>query len=332
MESIVISNGGKLLPQIETDGGKHYTFDVCSKNIFTLLSRVASLKKILKDINPDIIHVRSRVPAWLVYFAKKNLKAKIVSTVHGFNSVGFYSSIMTKADHVICVSNSIKEYIQSNYKVSDEMITVIPRGIDTKLFNKNNLDKNFIENFKIEHDLKDKFIVSIIGRVTQLKDYETFIKAISEVKKSKKNIKAIIVGGVREDKQDYFNSLKELIKELNLKENISFTGSQSKIAEVYDISDVVVSSSKKPESFGRAVAEAIALNTPVVATNHGGVKDIIIENENGFFFEIGDVKELSKKIIKCEQLNFDGLNYIKNNFSLENMIEKTIYVYKGVYY
>ena len=330
IESIVISNGGKLVPQIEIDGGKHYTFDVCSKNIFTLLSRVASLKKILKDINPDIIHVRSRVPAWLVYFAKKNLKAKIISTVHGFNSVGFYSSIMTKADHVICVSNSIKEYIQSNYKVSDEIITVIPRGIDTKLFNKNNLDKNFIENFKIEYDLKDKFIVSIIGRVTQLKDYETFIKAIFEVKKSIKNVKAIIVGGVREDKQDYFNSLKELIKELNLKENISFTGSQSKIAEVYDISDVVVSSSKKPESFGRAVAEAIALNTPVVATNHGGVKDIIIENENGFFFEIGDEKELSEKIIKCNQLNFDGLNYIKNNFSLENMIEKTITVYKKV--
>lgn len=330
IESIVISNGGKLASQIEKDGGKHYSFDVCSKNIFTVPTRVTSLKKILKDINPDIIHVRSRVPAWLVYFAKKNLKAKIVSTVHGFNSVGFYSSIMTKADHVICVSNSIKEYIQRNYKTPSEIISVIPRGIDTKLFNKNNLDKEFLDNFKDEYDLNDKFIVSIVGRVTQLKDYETFIKAILGVKKSIKNVKAIIVGGVREDKEDYFNSLKKLINELDLEENISFTGSQNKIAEVYALSNVVVSSSKKPESFGRAVAEAIALNTPVVATNHGGVKDIIIENENGFFFEIGDSEELSKKIIKCNQLKFDGLNYIKSNFSLENMIEKTIDVYKGI--
>lgn len=326
----MISNGGKLVPQIEKDGGKHYAFDVCSKNIFTLPSRVASLKKILKNIDPDIIHVRSRVPAWLVYFAKKNLKAKIVSTVHGFNSVGFYSSIMTKSDHVICVSNSIKEYIQRNYKTPSEIISVIPRGIDPKLFNENNIDKEFLDNFKDEYDLNDKFIVSIVGRVTQLKDYETFIKAILDVKKSIKNVKAIIVGGVRKDKQDYFNSLKELIKKLDLEENISFTGSQNKIAEVYALSNVVVSSSKKPESFGRAVAEAIALNTPVVATNHGGVKDIIIENENGFFFEIGDSEELSKKIIKCNQLKFDGLNYIKSNFSLENMITETIDVYKKV--
>lgn len=239
---------------------------------------------------------------------------------------------MTKADHVICVSNSIKEYIQTNYQTSSDIISVIPRGVDTKLFNKKNLDKDFKNDFKNKYDLNEKFVVSIVGRVTQLKDYETFIKAILEVKKSIPNVRAIIVGGVREDKKEYFDSLKKLIKDLALENTITFTGSQSKIAEVYDISNVVVSSSKKPESFGRAIAEAIALNTPVVATNHGGVKDIIIENENGFFFEIGDIKGLSKKIIKCGQLNFDGLNYIKSNFSLENMIEKTIAVYKGVHY
>ena len=93
---------------------------------------------------------------------------------------------------------------------------------------------------------------------------------------------------------------------------------------------MIVSSSKKPESFGRAVAESIALNTPVVATNHGGVKDIIIENENGFFFEVGDEKELAKKIIKSKSLSFDGYNYISNNFSLNNMLDKTINVYKGL--
>ncbi|MDY0051278.1 MAG: glycosyltransferase, partial [Aliarcobacter sp.] len=84
----------------------------------------------------------------------------------------------------------------------------------------------------------------------------------------------------------------------------------------------------KPESFGRAVAEAIALNTPVVATNHGGVKDIIIENQNGFFFEVGDDKSLANNILKSKKLSFDGYNYISNNFSLENMLDKTMVVYK----
>ena len=119
--SFVISNGGKLENQINIDGGTHIKFDVCSKNIFTVISRINGLKKILKDIKPDIIHVRSRVPAWLIFFANKSLGIKVVSTVHGFNSVGFYSSIMQKADAVICVSNSIKEYIQK--RITGELHT-----------------------------------------------------------------------------------------------------------------------------------------------------------------------------------------------------------------
>lgn len=330
IESFVVSNGGKLVEQIEKDGGKHIKFDVCSKNIFTVFSRASKLRKIIKEINPDILHVRSRVPAWLVYFANKSLGIKVVSTVHGFNSVGFYSSIMQKADAVICVSNSIKEYIQKNYHTNEDKITVIPRGIDLDVFNPINIDKNFIENFQKEYELKDKFVVSSVGRITQLKDYETFIKAINLIKKEKKDIIALIVGGVRSDKEDYLNSLKALIKELDLEKNIIFTGSQSKIAEIYALSDVVVSSSKKPESFGRAVAEAIALNTPVVATNHGGVKDIIVENKNGFFFEVGNEKELFENILKAQNLGFDGYEYISKNFSLENMLNRTLEVYEKV--
>lgn len=327
IESFVISAGGKLENQINLDGGNHVKFDVCSKNIFTAFSRVNSLKKILKEINPDIIHVRSRVPAWLVYFANKSLKIKVVSTVHGFNSVGFYSSIMQKSDAVICVSNSIKEYIQKHYQTSENKITVIPRGIDLELFNPKNIDETFIENFKKEFNLEDKFVVSSVGRITQLKDYETFIKAISLVKKEIPNIVGLIVGGVRSDKEDYLNSLKRLIKELNLEENIIFTGSQSKIEQIYALSDVVISSSKKPESFGRAVAEAICMNKPVIATNHGGVKDIIIENVNGFFFEVGNDKELADNILKSRTLKFDGYACISSNFSLGNMVDKTVNVY-----
>ncbi len=330
IESYVISAGGKLENQINFDGGNHIKFDVCSKNIFTVFTRVSKLKKILKEIKPDIIHVRSRVPAWLIHFANKNLKIKVVSTVHGFNSVGFYSSIMQKADAVICVSNSIKEYIQKHYKTSESKITVIPRGIDLELFNPKNIDNDFINNFKKEFNLENRFIVSSVGRVTQLKDYETFIKAISLAKKELPNIVGLIVGGVRSDKEDYLNSLKNLIKELNLEDNITFTGSQSKIEQIYALSDVIVSSSKKPESFGRAVAEAICMNKPVIATNHGGVKDIIIENVNGFFFEVGNEKELANNILKARNLSFDGYNYISNNFSLGNMVNRTIDVYKGI--
>ncbi|MDD3774917.1 MAG: glycosyltransferase family 4 protein [Sulfurovaceae bacterium] len=329
-ESIVISCGGKLASQIEADGGRHIKIDVCKKNPFNSLWRVYQLHKVLQDLKPDIVHVRSRVPAWLTYFAKRGLDIKIVSTVHGFNSVNFYSSIMTKADAVICVSNSIKEYIQEHYHTQDEKITVIPRGIDLKLFNQNNLDKQFIADFKKKYGLDDKFIVSTVGRITQLKDIETFIRAIVIVKETIPQIKALIVGGVHIDKQNYFESLKDLVQELHLDDEVIFAGSQSKVAEIYMLSNVVVSASKKPESFGRSVAEAIAINTPVVATNHGGVRDIIKDGINGYLINVEDVNELAIKIIESKDLKFDGYKYITDNFSLGQMVKKTLKVYKGI--
>lgn len=330
IESYVISNGGKLVETLEADGTIHIQYDICSKNILTVPFRIFGLKKILKALKPDIIHVRSRVPAWLVYFANKELKIKVVSTVHGFNSVSFYSRIMTKADHLICVSNAIKEYIQRHYQTPEKKITVIPRGVDLKKFNPDHIDHSFVKEFKDKYGLNGKFVVSTIGRITQLKDIETFIRSIEKVKLSIPHLKALIVGGVREDKQGYFKGLQNLVEELGLEDTIIFTGSKSQVAEIYALSDVIISSSKKPESFGRSVAEAIAMNTPVIATNHGGVLDIIVEGENGYFFNIGNDKELAQKLIKAKKLKFKGYNYISTTFNLEKMTTDTIKIYHKV--
>lgn len=327
-ESIVISAGGKLEEQIKKDGGTHITFDLCSKNPFTVLLRIIKLRKILKELNPDILHARSRIPAWLAYIANKKLHIPFVTTVHGFNSVSPYSAVMTKGDRVICVSGAIKTYIQNHYHTADEKITVIPRGIDLEKFNPENSDGEFIRRFREKYLLDDKFVVTTVGRITQLKDLETFISAIAVLKHNHSTIVGLVVGGVREDKQDYFHSLEALVKELGLDDNIIFTGSQSKVAEIYALSSVVVSSSKKPESFGRTVAEALALGTPVVATNHGGVLDIIREGDNGFFYPVGDSEMLVRCIEKCRDLKFDGYGYISENFSLNKMVQSTVCVYR----
>jgi len=327
-ESIVISAGGKLQEQIEQEGGKHITFDLCSKNPFTAPSRIIKLRKILKELQPDILHARSRVPAWFTYLANKKAGIHFVTTVHGFNSVGAYSKIMSMGDKVICVSGAIKSYIQEHYETQEKKITVIPRGIDLEKFNPENLDREFIENFKKEYSLDDKQIITTVGRITQLKDHQTFIRAIASVKQTNVNVVGLIVGGVREDKKEYFYSLEALVKELGLEDSIIFTGSQSKVAEIYALSDVVVSSSKKPESFGRSVAEALALNTPVVATDHGGVLDIIVEGENGFFYPVGESEILAVCIDQCSHLEFDGYRYITENFSLKKMVQSTVAVYE----
>jgi glycosyltransferase involved in cell wall biosynthesis len=358
-QSIVISNGGKLAEQIDQDGGKHITFDICSKNIFTFIPRVYKLRKILKELNPDIIHARSRVPAWIAHFANKSLNIPFVTTVHGFNSVGPYSEVMTFGDSIICVSTAIKEYIQSNYQTNPAKITVIPRGIDLVKFNPQNLDASFIDEFKKQYNLEDKYIVTTVGRITQLKDIETLIRAIGEVETSlpntedltsnpgtelssenpgtevstsaKKDTIALIVGGVREDKQDYYQSLKNLAKELNIEDKIIFTGSQSKVAEIYSISDVVVSSSKKPETFGRSAAEALAMNIPVIATNHGGILDIVKQYKTGWLFEVGDFEQLAQNIEKSKYTKLSNLReFVEKRFTLDNMVDMTLNVYKKV--
>lgn len=329
-ESIVISNGGKLVEQLEKDGALHVKVNICSKNILSAPWRIFKLYRTLKHLHPSLLHVRSRVPAWMVFFANKVLRLPVVSTVHGFNSVGFYSSIMTRADHVICVSNAIKVYIQKHYATPESKITVIPRGVDVGKFNPKRIDNTFIETFKNDFNLHQMCVVSTVGRITQLKDLETFIEAIAILKDKLPHVVGLIVGGVREDKQNYFTLLQNLVESLHVKESIRFCGSSDNVAEIYALSDVVVSSSKKPESFGRSVAEAIALNTPVVATNHGGVLDIIQEGINGYFTKISDAQDLAEKILLAQALHSNGYEYISHTFSLEQMVEKTLLVYKGL--
>ena len=331
-ESIVISNGGKQAEQIGLDGGRHITLDICSKNLLTVPSRMLQLRRCLRELNPDVIHARSRVPAWLAWLANKPLKIPFVTTVHGFNSVNRYSRVMTYGDRVICVSHAIKEYIQRHYAVPDIIIHVIPRGIDLEAFSPKNLNQKFIKDFSTKYSLDGRFIVSSVGRITQLKDYETFIRAINEIRKSEPDVLGLIVGGVNKGKEAYFDGLVKLVEDLSLSDHIVFTGSQKEIASIYALSDVIVSSSNKPESFGRAAAESIAMGIPVVATKHGGVLDIIRSGENGCFFEIGDWHGLASSLQEIKGLSSEGMrDYIARKFSLKQMVDKTVAVYNEVH-
>jgi len=329
VESIAISAGGKLAAQIETDGGRHIILDVASKNPLTAPWRVWWLRRLLKRMSPDILHARSRVPAWLTLLANRSLKLPFVTTVHGFNSVNPYSRVMTRGDRVICVSAAIKEYIQAHYSVPEDICVVIPRGVDLDEFDPNNLDRTFMAEFAKKYSLEDKFVVTAVGRITQLKDYETLIDAMVMAKQHIPGLVGLIIGGVRKDKQDYFSRLQQRIKAARASDFIHFPGSQSKVAEIYASSMVVVSSSKKPESFGRSAAESLAMNVPVVATNHGGVLDIVVPGKTGQLFPPGDADALKEAILACRALDTSVLrHFVSQRFSLEHMVESTLAIYR----
>ncbi|RMH47132.1 MAG: glycosyltransferase [Gammaproteobacteria bacterium] len=198
------------------------------------------------------------------------------------------------------------------------------------MFDPDKVDADFIADFRNRHRLTGKKVITTVGRITQLKDHQTFIRAIGILAEQGHDVVGLVVGGVRDDKRGYFDGLKRLTAELGLTDRIVFAGSQRKMAEIYALSDVVVSSSKKPESFGRTAAEALAMNTPVVATRHGGVLDIVIDRENGFLIEIQDPVALADAVLESVSLAKDNLRkHILDNFSLGKMVEETILLYRS---
>lgn len=327
--STVISAGGQLASVIEGDGGRHIRFDLASKNPLTAPLRIRRLRELLCGLDVDILHARSRVPAWLGWLANRRLGLPFVTTVHGFNSVSPYSRVMTFGRPTICVSGAIRDYVIKHYHIADSNLRVIPRGVDLELFSPVHLDAAFREKFTAEFQLAGRLVISTVGRITQLKDLETFIRAIGLIREQKPEVLGLIVGGVREDKRAYHEGLLVLVAQLGLENHIRFTGSRKEVADIYALSKVVVSSSKKPESFGRSAAEALAMGVPVVATGHGGILDIVIPAQTGFLFEPGDAIGLAAAIEQCLGRSWPGLReFVESTFSLEQMVEKTLIVYR----
>ncbi|MFK5925632.1 MAG: glycosyltransferase family 4 protein [Desulfuromusa sp.] len=329
IDSIVISAGGKLAEQIEKDGGRHIVFDVCSKNPLTAPLRIRQLRKLLQKISPDVLHARSRVPAWLTYLANKKLKIPFVTTVHGLNRVNKYSKIMTRGDRVITVSEVVRDYIVLNYAVPDSKIRVIQRGVDLNKFDSRNIDTEFIAEFKHKYSLENCFIVASVGRITWLKDYETFIRAIAHLKKYIPTIMGIIVGGAREDKLAYLESLKTLAKENDIEDRIVFAGSQNQIAEIYFLSDVLVNASLKMGNIGRTIVESFAMDTPVIATTYEGLTNLVEDGVNGYLINTQNYLDLAEKIRLVSRGDFVNLRENLNpEYSLTTMVERTLATYR----
>ncbi len=330
-QSVVVSAGGRQEGDIESGGGKHIRLDVASKNPFSAPFRALLLRKILKSEAPDIVHFRSRIPGWLVRISGVAREYPIVSTVHGFNSVSSYSRVMTKANRVICVSNAVKTYIQEHYHTPDRLIRIVPRGVDLNYFHPGRVDAHRKASFSDEFGLKGKTVVTAVGRLTQLKDFETFIEAVTQLSKQQPEVVGLIVGGTQKGKEDYESRLRSLKDSNPEGHRIVFAGSQHCIPEIFSLSSVVVSSSKKPESFGRTAAEALAMNVPVVATRHGGVVDIVQQGINGYLVPPANPGKLAEAINQSLNRSWGELRpFIQENFSLEQMVERTLQAYRDL--
>ena len=330
--STVISSGGRLVETITRDGGRHFALDVKSKNPLTVPQRAGALRRLLAEERPDLVHFRSRVPGWLFVLANRTLRIPFVSTVHGFNSVNAYSRIMTAGRRVICPGTAVVEYIRKNYGTPLEKIRLVPRGIDPDLFDPVRLDPAFLTEFRRRYGLEGRFVVLGVGRITPLKGYDVLIRATALVRTALPQVKTVIVGGAEASRQGHAQELRRLVKELGVQEHVVFAGSQSRIAEVYACGHVLVSGNRaKPEAFGRSMAEALAMECPVIATRFGGALDIVREGGNGWLVEPGDAKQLADRVLQASRTSFTGLREdALARFSLDQMVAKTLAVYDEV--
>ena len=328
--STVISAGGRLVPQIVSDGGRHVVHDVAGKNPLTAPVRALSLRRVLRGLMPDVLHARSRVPAWLVRLAKRPLGVPWVTTVHGYNSVNRYSRVMTLGDRVICVSHGVSDFVREHYRTPKNKIRVIHRGVDLSLFDPTKVDGASVELMRGELGLRGCFVVSLVGRITSLKDHPAFIRALGQLSRDRP-VRGLIVGSAQPGKAHYLQELRQLVSDLKLGDVIRFVPGTDGIAQIYAVSDVVVSSSIKPESFGRTAVEAMAMNTPVVGTNHGGMTEIILDAQNGYLVPPGEPELLAEKLRLVAGKPFGELrSHVEKHFSLEQMVDKTLAVYREV--
>ncbi|MCG2582465.1 MAG: glycosyltransferase family 4 protein [Marinobacter sp.] len=278
-ESFVVSNGGPLVRQLESGGSTHITMPVHRKSPASF-GQILPMRRLLEDIRPDVVHVRSRMPAWITRLAWRGLPANdrpvMVSTFHGMYSVNPYSAIMAKADHIIAVSDCVRDYVIRNFQVPEDKLTVVQRGVDVDGFRNRTLDSEWRSRILAEYpQLGDKRIIMMPGRISRWKGQLMFLEAMAEIVQKAPDCHGIIVGGVEPGKDRFMEELEHRREELGLTHHITFLGQRNDMAELYLISNLVCHMSTKPEPFGRTVTEALASGTPVVAFDRGGAAETL---------------------------------------------------------
>jgi glycosyltransferase involved in cell wall biosynthesis len=329
--SIVISAGGRMVAQLEREGSEHVAWPVGAKRPATL-RYIWKVRELLARELPDILHLRSRLPAWIGYRAWKGLSAArrphLVTTVHGPYTPGRYSSVMVRGERVIAISDMIREYILRNYPwVDPAIIRVIPRGVDPQDYPHGyQPPAEWRAEWRAHYPgLEGRFVITLPGRLTRWKGQEDFIRIIAGLKQRGLPVHGVLVGDAHPRKQYYADELRAQARAAGVETDITFTGHRSDVKEIMAVSDVVLSLSLDPEAFGRVSLEALTLGKPVAAYDHGGVAEQLAAVFPQGRIPVGDTTGAEELLARW---------YVErpavpthNPFTLERMLRSTLETY-----
>ena len=344
--SFIATSGGQLLRFVKKDKVRIFRLPVHSKNPFLIIFNTIILSILILIKNINIVHARSRAPAWSSYLACLITGRNFITTFHGTynfksNIKKFYNSVMLRSKLTIAGSNFIFNHINDNYKKylsSKKKLRVIFRGINIDYYNRKNISILKQENLKKEWELfPNRFTILLPGRLTNWKGQAMFIEALNILIEDYDNLKfqAVILGS-DQGRKVYKKKLINLIQRYRLNKKVKFVDHCKEMPLAYSISDAVVSASIEPEAFGRVSVEAQAMEKPIIASNLGGSKETILNKKSGFLYKHDDPRELAKILNNIIELDQDTLNSIGNEgrknitkkFDVESMCDSTLREYK----
>lgn len=337
-KAIVVSEGGEMAAQLHYVGAKHIVLPVKTKNPLKMRANAKALEHIIREHQVDLVHARSRAPAWSAYWACKKLHKRFVTTFHGTYGLENrwkhkYNSIMTKGDRVIAISRFIAEHICAHYESDPSKLRIIHRGVDVEKFDPAKvMRQRMIELSKAWNLPDDVPVVLMPGRITRWKGQEILLRALAALPHRKFHC---VLLGDDAGHPGYRKDLETLIMKLGIGSNARMAPNTPYMAEAYMLSHVVVAPSIEPEAFGRIPVEAQAMGKPIIATDHGGFRESIVHGETGWLVKPGDVQSLAQAL--GEVLSMDeaaqaewgarARQHAIDYFSTDLMKHKTINVY-----
>lgn len=336
--SLVVSRGGPMVHELERVGATHIALPVHSKNPLRWRATFDALVDLIWREGVDVVHARSRIPAWLAWRAARRDRVPFVTTFHQRPAAAtalkrYYNSVMVRGDRVIAISHYVADRLLAEYGLDPARLRVIPRGVDLSLFDPDKVTAERLIRLSERWRIPDGVPVVVLpGRVTKWKGHGLLVDALARLERG--SFHCLMVG---EDggRRSVKAALEPRIAKLGLTPYVHFVGRSDDMPAVYKLADVVVSASLDPEPFGRVMIEAQAMGRPIVATDHGGARETVLPGETGWLVKPGDPQALADGIRTALALDAAGrqrlseraVAHVRENFSRYQMCARTLAVY-----
>ncbi len=337
-QAIIVSHGGARVHELSRFGAVHINLPVHSKNPIVMWQNVVRLRQIIRRYNVNIVHARSRAPAWSAMQACKKTNAHFITTCHApYNIAGeskrFYNSSIARGERVIAISETVAQYLRDNYRLDNSKIRVIPRGIALEKFHPTAVTPERLITLSREWRVPDGAnIIMMPGRITRWKGHPVLIEAIARL--GRRDIFCVMIGS-DQGRSEYRRELEDMINNKGLGGRVRIVDHCNDMPSAYMLATVVISASTDPEGFGRVPVEAQAMGRPIIASDHGGAQETILRGETGWLVKPGDPAALEAAIHEALALNptqrailaTRAMSHVAANFTREQMADRTLNVY-----